>query len=86
MMDMDGEALANAIRVRRRINVSTSVKGVKTYDCTVETDDPRLTHQDVLNASDKLVADLEERYGIEKQLADAEALASELRKSMEVKA
>ena len=44
---------------RIRINVSTSVKGIKTYDCTVE------THEGIavaLRMSDALVAQLDERY------------------------
>ena len=45
---------------RYRVNVSTSVKGVKTYDCTVD-----FTGEDmdlVLTESDKLVAALDKRY------------------------
>ena len=50
---------------RVRINVSTSVKGVKTYDCTVEVNgdpskDPII--DTALNMSDSLVASLDERY------------------------
>ena len=44
---------------RIRINVSTSVKGIKTYDCTVE------THEGIavaLRMSDTLIAQLDERY------------------------
>ena len=45
---------------RYRINVSTSVKGVKTYDCT--TDIEGGTMEQVLAESDKLVAELDRRY------------------------
>ena len=48
--------------LRYRINVSTSVKGVKTWDCTV--DGTGLAQDDVLHLSDQLVAKLEERYPI----------------------
>ena len=50
---------------RVRINVSTSVKGVKTYDCTVEvhgnpSENPMI--DTALSMSDNLVARLDERY------------------------
>ena len=45
---------------RYRVNVSTSVKGIKTYDCTV--DFTEATMQEVLEASDRLVAELDKRY------------------------
>jgi len=44
---------------RIRINVSTSVKGIKTYDCTVE------VHGNMdraLSMSDMLIAELDKRY------------------------
>jgi len=45
---------------RIRIEVSTSVKGVKTYSCTIEMID---TEQgDVLAESDMLVTELDHRY------------------------
>ena len=47
---------------RTRINVSTSVKGIKTYDCTVEMVDT--TNEEVLAESDALVAELDRRYSI----------------------
>ena len=46
--------------IRYRINVGTSVKGVKTFDCTVDSD--ALTMDEVLAESDKLVAELVKRY------------------------
>ena len=52
-------------KYRTRINVSTSVKGVKTWDCTVEevSDNIPPTQKDiVLSASDALVAELDKRY------------------------
>ena len=45
---------------RRRINVSTSVKGVKTFDATVEIIDG--TNEEILIESDALVAELDKRY------------------------
>ena len=45
---------------RIRIEVSTSVKGVHTYSCTVELVDKDLT--DVVAESDRLVALLDARY------------------------
>ena len=45
---------------RTRINVSTSVKGVKTYDVTLEMLDE--DDEAVLEAHDKLVKSLDERY------------------------
>ncbi len=46
--------------IRRRVNVSTSVKGVITWDCTVESEG--LTRDELLSDSDALVAALKERY------------------------
>lgn len=50
---------------RIRIEVSTSVKGVKTYSCTCEMLDT--TQEEVLAESDALVVALDKRYppGIE---------------------
>lgn len=49
-------------RKRIRIEIATSVKGVKTFSCTVEMTD---TDQDmVLLESDKLVAALQSRYPV----------------------
>ncbi len=52
---------------RYRVNVGTSVKGVKTYDCTVElsVDLESLGEQareSILIESDALVAELDKRY------------------------
>ena len=46
--------------VRYRINVSTSVKGVATFDCTVDMEG--FSMADVLKESDVLVAELRHRY------------------------
>jgi hypothetical protein len=46
--------------VRYRINISTSVKGVKTYDCTVDMEG--FTMEETLDESDRLVAELDKRY------------------------
>ena len=45
---------------RYRVNISTSVKGIKTYECTV--DMTEATMEEVLSESDKLVAELDRRY------------------------
>ncbi len=45
---------------RYRINISTSTKGVKTYDCTTEIING--TMEEVLAESDKLVLELDKRY------------------------
>ena len=52
-------------KYRTRVNVSTSVKGIKTWDCTVEevSDNiPPTQREIVLNASDALVEELDKRY------------------------
>lgn len=52
-------------KYRTRVNVSTSVKGIKTWDCTVEeisNNIPPTQRDIVLNASDALVAALAKRY------------------------
>jgi len=52
--------------MRYRVNVSTSVKGVKTWDCTV--DGEGYAQSDILEASDMLVKELEKRYPISEVL------------------
>jgi len=52
--------MQHEVEKRYRVNVSTSVKGVKTYDCTV--DILGVTMKEVLTESDKLVAELDKRY------------------------
>ena len=47
-------------QLRYRVNVSTSVKGIKTFECTVDGDG--FTMDEVLAESDKLVAELMKRY------------------------
>lgn len=47
---------------RYRINVSISTKGVKTWDCTVDSD--YFTLEETLVESDRLVGELEKRYPI----------------------
>ena len=46
--------------LRYRVNVSTSVKGVKTWDCTV--DGTGYNKGRILAESDLLVGELEKRY------------------------
>ena len=59
--------------LRYRVNVGTSVKGIKTWDCTVEMgqEQPVISLEsalnsmiDILELSDKLVQELEKRYPI----------------------
>jgi len=55
------------ISKRYRVNVSMSVKGIKTYDCTVDIArgddyDNGLLRNEVLTESDALVAELDRRY------------------------
>jgi hypothetical protein len=45
---------------RYRVNVSTSTKGVHTYDCTVE--GLGHTREEVLAESDALASELDRRY------------------------
>ena len=59
---------------RYRVNVSTTSKGLKSYDCTVEIEGDQATLWDILVASDELVAELDQRYGAEQ--AKDEALAA----------
>ena len=46
--------------LRYRVNVSTTSKGVKTWDCTVE--GTGWDMGDILDLSDLLVRELQERY------------------------
>lgn len=46
--------------IRYRINISTSVKGVKTYECTVDAENYEMS--DVIRKSDELVAILDKKY------------------------
>jgi len=48
------------VKSRHRINISTSVKGIKTYDCTCEL--VNATVEEVLAESDRLVLELDKRY------------------------
>jgi hypothetical protein len=49
--------------MRRRINVTRGMTGKISYDCTVEAEG--YTEADVLEASDRLVTQLEARYPAE---------------------
>ena len=46
--------------LRYRVNISTSVKGIKTWDCTV--DGTGFDKAKILSESDELVEALEKRY------------------------
>ena len=46
--------------LRYRVNVSISVKGVKTFECTVDAEN--FTMDEVLTESDRLVSELTNRY------------------------
>ena len=47
-------------KIRYRIAVSTSVRGIKTFDCTIDAEG--LTQEEVLKRSDALVKELDSRY------------------------
>lgn len=53
------------VTARYRANIPTSVKGVKTWDCTVDAEG--FSMEEVLEESDKLVPALEVRYPPEGQ-------------------
>ncbi len=57
---MKGGIMEVTKSIRYRIGVSTSVKGVKTYDCTCDVEG--FTMAKALAESDKLVAELDKRY------------------------
>jgi hypothetical protein len=46
-------------KIRYRIAISTSVKGIKTFDCTV---DGEFEMAEILKRSDELVKELDARY------------------------
>jgi len=48
------------VKIRYRIAVSTSVKGVKTFDCTVDAEG--LSMSETIAKSDALVKELDARY------------------------
>lgn len=48
------------VSYRRRINVATSVKGVHTFDVTVESENASM--EALLAESDRIVAELDKRY------------------------
>jgi len=48
--------------IRQRVGVSTSVKGIHTFDCTVEITDNIVDVQELLERSDLLVKALDKRY------------------------
>lgn len=52
----------NEITFRRRVNVSQSVKGILSFDVTVESENAPM--EQVLYESDKLVAELKTRYPV----------------------
>ena len=62
-MEDDNQASEVTKSLRYRVNVSTSVKGVKTWDCTCE--GTGYTMGEVLAYSDALVVQLEKRYPVE---------------------
>lgn len=49
--------------IRRRVNISISTKGQKTWECTVDANGYSL--EETLAESDKLVAELEKRYPVQ---------------------
>ena len=53
---------ANETGKRYRINISTTSKGLKSFDCTVEIYGDEVTMEEVLAESDRLVAELDRKY------------------------
>ena len=53
---------ANEAGKRYRINISTTSKGLKSFDCTVEIYGDGVTMEEVLAESDRLVAELDRKY------------------------
>ncbi len=53
---------ANETGKRYRINISTTSKGLKSFDCTVEIYGDEVTMEEVLAESDRLVAELDQKY------------------------
>ena len=53
---------SGAIITRIRTNVSTRVKGIKTFDATVEMTGEGVTKEMVLAEHDALVQELDQRY------------------------
>ena len=49
--------------LRYRVNVSISVKGVKTWECTVDGEGYEM--DEILGKSDELVSKLEQRYPVQ---------------------
>ena len=72
---------AMEVSVRYRINVSTTSKGIKSYDCTVDAEG--LSQDHALNASDVLVTELEKRYGLGAQLERLKAAVAEIEKAQQ---
>ena len=48
--------------LRRRVNVSILTKGIRTWDCTVDSN--YLTLEETLTESDELVKELDKRYPV----------------------
>jgi hypothetical protein len=53
---------ANETGKRYRINISTTSKGLKSFDCTIELSGDGVTLEEVLAESDRLVAELDRKY------------------------
>ena len=53
---------ANETGKRYRINISTTSKGLKSFDCTVEIYGDEVTMEEVLAESDRLVKELDQKY------------------------
>ena len=53
---------ANETGKRYRINISTTSKGVKSFDCTVEIYGDEVTIEEALSESDRLVTELDRKY------------------------
>jgi len=53
---------ANETGKRYRINISTTSKGLKSFDCTVEIYGDEVTMEEALAESDRLVKELDQKY------------------------
>ena len=55
-------------KYRYRINISQSVKGILTFDCTVEMETPSEDWRKVYNESEKMVELLKAKYDVKHQM------------------
>lgn len=56
--------MENNRKSRLRVNVSISTKGIFTWDTTAEIEGEHVTTEEVMTASDELVAAVTKKYGV----------------------